>query len=48
MLLNLAESFQPLPLKDATVQQSLGHMLAQFQAAIAQLKTEINQLDKPD
>ena len=47
-LLNLFESFQPLPLKDATVQQSLQQMIAHFQAAIAQLKSEINQVCQAD
>jgi len=47
-LLNLLESFQPLPLKDATVQQSLQEMIAHFQAAIAQLKAEINQVCQAD
>ncbi|WP_262893207.1 IS110 family transposase [Spirosoma validum] len=47
-LLNLSESFQPLPLKDLTVQQSLQQMIAHFQAAIAQLKAEINQICQAD
>ncbi|MFD2934352.1 hypothetical protein [Spirosoma flavum] len=47
-LLNLSESFQPLPLKDATVQQSLQQMIAHFQSAIAQLKMEINQVCQQD
>ncbi|GAB4043436.1 IS110 family transposase [Spirosoma jeollabukense] len=47
-LLNLQESFQPLPLKDVTVQQSLLEMIANFQAAIAQLKAEINQVCQAD
>ncbi len=47
-LLNLWESFQPLPLHDATVQHSLQQMIAHFQAAIAQLKAEINQLCQAD
>ncbi|GAB3556139.1 IS110 family RNA-guided transposase [Spirosoma fluminis] len=48
VLLNLLESFQPLPLKDPTVQHSLQEMIAHFQAAIAQLKTEINQVCQAD
>lgn len=47
-LLNLSESFQPLPLKDATVQHSLQQMIAHFQLAIAQLKAEINQVCQED
>jgi transposase len=47
-LFNLRESFQPLPLQDATVQQSLQQMIAHFQAAIAQLKAEINQVCQQD
>lgn len=48
MLLNLLASFQPLPLKDPTVQQSLNQMITHFQAAIAQLKVEINQVCQAD
>jgi transposase len=47
-LLNLLESFRPLPLKDATVQQSLSQMITHFQTAIAQLKAEINQVCQAD
>ncbi|GAB2521857.1 IS110 family transposase [Spirosoma aerophilum] len=47
-LLNLFESFQPLPLKDATVQHSLQQMIAHFQTAITQLKAEINQVCQAD
>jgi len=47
-LLNVFESFQPLPLKDATVQQSLQQMIAHFQVAIGQLKAEINQVCQAD
>lgn len=47
-LLNLFESFQPLPLKDATVQQSLQQIIAHFQTAIVQLKEEINQICQAD
>lgn len=48
VLLNLLESFEPLPLKDTTVQQSLQQMIAHFQDAIAQLKAEINQVCQAD
>ena len=48
VLLNLLESFQPLPLKDLTVQQSLQQMITHFQSAIAQLKAEINQVCQAD
>ena len=41
-LLNLLESFEPLPLKDTTVQQSLHQMITHFQTAITQLKAQIN------
>ncbi len=47
-LLNLLESFRPLPLKDPTVQQSLQQMTTHFQVAIAQLKAEINQVCQAD
>ncbi|RYF73560.1 MAG: hypothetical protein EOO39_10205 [Cytophagaceae bacterium] len=47
-LLNLSASFQPLPLKDISVEQSLQQMIAYFQAAIAQLKAEINQVCQAD
>lgn len=47
-LLNLFASLQPLPLKDPTVQQSLQQMIAHFEAAIAQLKAEINQVCQAD
>lgn len=47
-LLNLSGSFQPLPLKDATVQQSLQQMITHFQIAITQLKAEINQVYQAD
>jgi len=48
VLLNLLESFDPLPLKDATVQQSLQQMIIHFQTAIAQLKAEITQVCQQD
>lgn len=48
VLLNLLESFNPLPLKDATVQQSLQQMIIHFQTAIAQLKAEITQVCQAD
>ena len=48
VLLNLLESFQPLPFKDATVQQSLHQMITHFQTAIVQLKAEINQVCEAD
>lgn len=47
-LLNLLESFRPLPLKDPTVQHSLQQMISHFQSAIAQLKAEINQVCQAD
>ena len=48
VLLNLFESFEPLPLKDTTVQQSLQQMITHFQTAIAQLKAEITQVCQQD
>ena len=47
-LQNVLESFQPLPLHDPTVQQSLRMMIGHFQTAISQLKSEITQVCQDD
>lgn len=48
VLLNLQESFAPLPVQDATSQSSLQTMITHFETAIAQLVAEINQLCETD
>jgi transposase len=48
VLVNLQESFAPLPIQDTTSQSSLQTMLAHFETAITQLSGEINQLCQDD